>query len=64
MGYTGGDIIELTFNHEVEGSGSLFLKSNEDGTMDLGGYASEDDANGITGDGKFIDKINAKRGIL
>jgi len=62
MGFVGGDILEITYNHSIIGSGSLFLKSNEDGTLDLGGYRSNDDANMITGDLQMIDQINATRG--
>jgi hypothetical protein len=59
--YVGGDIIEITYNHPVIGSGTLFCKSNEDGTLDLGGFRSNDDANSITGDGKLIDQLNRVR---
>jgi hypothetical protein len=64
MPYTGGDILEITYNHPSLGSGSLFLKANEDGTLDVGGYMSNDDANSITGNGEFIDQINRKRGFF
>ena len=57
----GGDVIEMTYNHAIHGSGSIFLKSNEDGTIDSGGYRSNDDANSITGDGQIIDQINRVR---
>ncbi|MCJ7802758.1 MAG: hypothetical protein MUP82_10425 [Candidatus Marinimicrobia bacterium] len=60
--YTGGDILEMTYNHPTVGAGSLFLKANEDGTVDPGGYRSNDDDNMITGDGQFIDQINRSRG--
>ena len=58
----GGDIIEITYNHPVLGSGTIFCKSGEDGTMDLGGYRSADDDNMITGNGILIDQINRVRG--
>jgi len=61
MGYVGGDIIEITYNHSVLGSGTLFCKSNEDGTINMGGFASNDDANAVTGDGRLIDQINRVR---
>ena len=57
----GGDVIEMTYNHAILGSGSIFLKSNEDGTSDDGGFRSNDDANSITGDGQMIDQINRVR---
>ena len=60
----GGDVIEMTYNHSTLGIGSIFLKSNEDGTVDPGGYRSNDDANSITGDGQFIDQINRVRGMF
>ena len=61
MGYVGGDIIEITYNHPVLGSGTLFCKSNEDGTLNMGGFNSNDDANSVTGDGRLIDQINRVR---
>lgn len=62
MSFVGGDIIEITYNHSTLGSGTIFCKSNEDGTIDLGGYRSNDDANAITGNGKIIDQMNRVRG--
>ena len=62
MGNTGGDILEITYNHAVLGSGVIFCKSNEDGTLDPGGYRSNDDANSIAANGKMIDQINRMRG--
>jgi len=61
MGYTGGDTIEMTYNHDTLGSGSFFFKANEDGTVDQGGRRSNDDANMITGNGRFIDQMNLVR---
>jgi hypothetical protein len=61
MSYTGGDIIEITYNHPVLGSGALFCKAAEDGTLDPGGLRSADDANMVTGDGQMIDQINRTR---
>lgn len=61
MSFTGGDIISVTYNHPVLGSGLLSCKSNEDGTIEPGGYRSNDDDNSVTGDGKFIDQINYRR---
>jgi len=62
MAFTGGDITEITYNHPELGSGTLFTKANEDGTIDLGGYRSNDDANMVTGNGQFIDQLNRVRG--
>lgn len=57
MSITHGDILEVTFNHPVIGSGVLSPKSAEESQYDLGGFRSEDDSNGITGNGKMIDKM-------
>ena len=64
MGYIGGDIKTITYNHPTLGSGTLFPKAGEDGTIDKGGFTSADDAAGITGSGKLIDIITAKRASL
>lgn len=58
---TGGDIIEITYNHPTLGSGTIFAKSNEDSTFDLGGFRSNDDSEMIDGSGAMIDQINQKR---
>ena len=57
----GGDIIEVTYNHDTVGSGTIYCKSNEDATVELGGYRSSDDEDMITGNGEFMDQINYKR---
>jgi hypothetical protein len=57
----GGDIIELTYNHPVLGTGTLFPKAAEDGTFDPGGFRSNDDDNMIDGGGNMIDQINRVR---
>jgi hypothetical protein len=58
---TGGDIIEITYNHPTLGSGVILPKSNEDSTLDLGGFRSNDDANMVTGNGQMIDQMNYTR---
>lgn len=58
---TGGDIVEVTFNHPTLGTGTLLPKANEDSTYNLGGFRSNDDNNGITGSGEIIDQINNTR---
>lgn len=58
---TGGDLIEATCNHPTLGNSTLFFKAAEDGTFDLGGYFSSDDANMVDGGGNMIDQINRKR---
>lgn len=61
---TGGDVIEITFNHPTLGSGIIFPKSNEDSTYDLGGLRSNDDANGVDGGGNLIDEMTRVRWSL
>jgi hypothetical protein len=58
---TGGDIIEINYNHPTVGSGVIFAKSNEDSDFDLGGPRSNDDASGVTGNGEMIDQMNNVR---
>lgn len=57
----GGDIVEVTFNHPSVGTGTFSPKAGEDSTYDLGGLRSDDDANGITGAGEAIRKMNKAR---
>lgn len=57
----GGDIVEVTFNHPSLGSGTIFPKSAEDSTFDLGGFRSNDDGNMIDGGGNMIDQMNRVR---
>ena len=57
----GGDIIEITYNHPIVGSGTIYPKSTEDSTFNLGGFRSEDDMAKIAGDGSMIDTINRVR---
>lgn len=59
--YAGGDLIEITCNHPTLGSFQFATKSNESYTLDPGGNRSNDDANGVTGDGTFIDQVNRVR---
>jgi hypothetical protein len=61
MGYTGGDTIEMRYTHPTLGSDTFFFKASEDGTIDPGGLRSNDDDNGITGAGQFIDQMNRRR---
>ena len=58
---TGGDIIEITYNHPTIGTGVFFAKSAEDSTFDLGGFTSADDLQKVDGGGNMIDTINRKR---
>jgi hypothetical protein len=58
---TGGDIVEITFNHPDLGSGTIFPKAAEDSTFNLGGFRSADEENMVTANGEMIDKINRVR---
>ena len=46
MAATGGDILEITFNHPTLGSGTIYPKSGEDSTLITGGFRSEDEDTG------------------
>ena len=57
----GGDLIEITWNHSVLGSGTIFPKAAEDSTFDEGGFRGADDANMIDGSGATIKQLNRVR---
>lgn len=61
MAYTGGDIKEISISHPNFGTVTLKPKANEGNTYNIGGYRSNDEANGITGDGTAIRVINNTR---
>lgn len=61
MGAVGGDIISATFSHPTIGTGTLYPKANEDSTLDLGGFRSDDGEDGVDGAGEMIDKVTRKR---
>lgn len=61
MAYTGGDIIEISYNHPVVGSGVLSPKASEDNEYDFGGVRTADDENMITPKGEAIYTMNTKR---
>ena len=56
--FVGGDIIEIKYTHPQLGSGTLYCKANEDGTMDRGGFRTNDDVNSVTGAGEMIVQLN------
>ncbi|HXP52166.1 MAG TPA: hypothetical protein VN922_19575 [Bacteroidia bacterium] len=58
---TGGDILEVTFNHPTIGSGRFFPKAQEDSTLNFGGFRSADDKGMIDGGGNMIDQMNNNR---
>ena len=59
--FTGGDILEITYNHPRIGGGVIFTKANEDATILKGGRRSEDDDNLVTSDGQMIDQMAQAR---
>lgn len=61
MAFTGGDIIEISYNHPTIGSGILQPKANEDNEYDIGGVRSNDDEQGISSQGEAIYSMTMKR---
>ena len=61
MAAIGGDIIEITVNHPELGSGKFSPKSGEGFALDPGGFTTDDEDNGIAGDGSPIFKKTRKR---
>lgn len=61
MAATGGDVLEITYNHPTLGSGTIYPKAKEDNTLNHGGLRSEDDENGLDGSGRMIDKMSRQR---
>src|SRR5687768_3512777 len=61
MASTGGDILEVSYSHPTLGSGTIYPKSAEDSTFDLGGFRSGDDANMVDGGGQSIRQLNRAR---
>lgn len=64
MAYIGGQLTEITWSHPDLGTGTIAPKSNEDSTLDTGGIRSDDEANGIAGDGTAIRKMNIIRWMV
>lgn len=60
MAYTGGDIIEISYNHPL-GSGVLQPKASEDNEYDIGGIRTNDDEQMVTSQGEAIYSMNNKR---
>lgn len=56
-----GDIVEITYNHPILGTGVFYPKSAEDSSYDLGGVRAADDKQGITGAGTPIYVLNNSR---
>lgn len=57
---TGGDILEITYNHPTLGTGSWKPKAAEDSTFDLGGFRGNDDDNQVDGGGAKIRQLNRR----
>lgn len=64
MSFTGGDLIEVAYNHPTLGSGRWEPKAAEDAEMDPGGRRVEDDDAMITGQGTMIKKLSRVRWSL
>ena len=61
---TGGDILEITYNHPTIGSGVLYPKAGEDNSYFPGGVTTGSDANMITAAGAPIWQQNRTRGYF
>ena len=61
MAFVGGDFTEITYTHPTVGTGTIYPKSGEEGTLDLGGFRSDDEQEGIAGNGEMIDMMKRKR---
>lgn len=61
--YSGGDVEEIVCKHSL-GTFRFQTKSNEDFTLNPGGFRANDDEDSITGGGQMIDQINRKRWSL
>jgi hypothetical protein len=58
---TGGDLVEITFNHPNEGSGVLFAKADEEAELDLGGDRTADEEKSVATSGQNIKVITKNR---
>ena len=61
MAFVGSDVLDVTYNNPVVGNGTLFCKAGEGSKIDLGGLRTEEDTNGVSGNGKPIFKKVMKR---
>ena len=64
MARTGGDIVEISYNHPTIGSGVLYPKSGEEFNYDIGGIRTDDEAQGVTGDGRTLNKKTRSRWMI
>lgn len=61
MSSIGGDISEVTWNHPTLGTGRFAPKSGEDSSYVLGGLTTDDDENGVDGQGQPIYTMTRQR---
>jgi len=61
MSYISGDLTEVFVSHPEFGEHRFAPKANESWTIIGGGVVSNDDENGITGNGQMIDQMNMTR---
>lgn len=61
---SGGDIIEITYNHPTLGTGVFLPKAGEDNSYFPGGVTTGSDANMITASGDPIWQQNRSRGYF
>jgi len=64
MGYIGGQLTQITFNHPTLGTGTFAPKSSDDSTINLGGIRSDSGVTDIAGDGTAIRKMNLHRWMV
>ena len=58
---TGGDLVEITFNHPNEGTGVLFAKADEEAELNLGGNRTADEAKSVATSGQNIKVVTRDR---
>lgn len=56
-----GDLLEATCKHPDLGTSTFLCKAAEDGTFELGGFRTSDDANNTDGGGRNIKVMNRRR---
>lgn len=60
MATVAGDVLEIGYSNPDVGSGQFYPKSEEDFTIETGGFINEDDENMIAGNGERIGKKNRR----
>ena len=61
MAIVAGDFTEISYNHPTLGTGFFYPVAGEDGSLDTGGFRTEDDNQAIAGNGEAIDKMKRTR---